>query len=128
MAISNRNNSKRGGKGRGSRNDKSRDEAVMHISGSNHQIFQIGRDVQSLTLENLVTRASSSRKGRLSWAEELVGLLTDRATELGLALNELIEIAATKLGRRVADLTELSADELARLYELIHALKRPALE
>ncbi|MGH8012069.1 MAG: hypothetical protein ACREQ4_06200 [Candidatus Binataceae bacterium] len=58
----------------------------------------------------------------------MIGLAVDRGAKLELSVPALVALAASRLGHHVADLGELSADELGRHHEIVHSLKRPALE
>ncbi len=94
------------------------------VTGNNN-VIALSSEVK---VEQRRDSPTTKRKPERPWREELSGLISARAFELGLSSDQVIELATKKIGRQVSSLSNLSARDLGRLYELIVSLKRPALE
>lgn len=73
----------------------------------------------------LAHRARAGSANR--WHEELETQIFARAAELRLTTDQFFNLASIKLGKNVDSLTDLSERDLGKLYEIVIALRRPAL-
>ncbi len=101
---------------------------ISDVSGEGNVIAPHSR--VTIVVKSAPATPPVRKAGRKAWRDELLGAIRARAEALALNEEQLLEVAAKAVRKRllVLSLEGLGEDDLARVYEAVHALKRPALD
>jgi hypothetical protein len=102
---------------------------IRNLSGEGNVIAPHSR-VTIVVKSEAPTPPAEKSSRRKSWRDELLSAIRTKAEALAMDEEQLVELAAKVVRKRVVviSIETLGEDDLARLYEAVHALKRPALD
>lgn len=95
------------------------------VVNGNVNVITMGESSGSLARRPERSRPPHNRK---SWRAEMEGAIWERAWNLNMTGDQVLELAAAQVRRSIESLVTLSQHELDVLYETIARMRRPAIE
>lgn len=101
---------------------------ITNLSGEGNVIAPHSR--VTIVVKSRASAPPAEKSRRKPWRDELLSAIRARAEALAMNEDQLLSLAAKIVRKRVivVSMETLGEDDLARVYEAVHALKRPALD